>query len=115
MTDEQGRFFFADLPAGRHVIQTLHISYHDTRFAVEITAGDTARVDLHIGHQELHLEGVHIEGQRGLPRWSNPTWSLAATSSDKTSAKPLPKPSTTNRASPSAPWVRLRLDPCCAD
>jgi iron complex outermembrane receptor protein len=64
MTDEQGRFFFADLPAGRHVIQTLHISYHDTRFAVEITAGDTARVDLHIGHQELHLEGVHIEGQR---------------------------------------------------
>ena len=64
MTDEQGRFFFADLPAGRHVIQTLHISYHDTRFAVEITAGDTTRVDLHIGHQELHLEGVHIEGQR---------------------------------------------------
>ena len=64
MTDEQGRFFFADLPAGRRVIQALHISYHDTRFAVEITAGDTVRVDLYIGHEELHLEGVHIEGKR---------------------------------------------------
>ena len=64
MTDEQGTFFFSDLPVGRHVIQTLHISYHDTRFAVEITAGDTTRVDLHIGHQELILEGVQIEDQR---------------------------------------------------
>ena len=64
MTDEQGTFFFSDLPVGRHVIQTLHVSYHDTRFAVEITAGDTTRVDLHIGHQELILEGVQIEDQR---------------------------------------------------
>ena len=64
MTDEQGTFFFSDLPVGRHVIQTLHVSYHDTRFAVEITAGDTTRVDLHIGHQELIVEGVQIEDQR---------------------------------------------------
>jgi iron complex outermembrane receptor protein len=64
ITDEQGRFFFADLPVGQHIIETLHISYHNTRFAVEIKAGDTTHVDLRIGHQELQLEGVHIEGQR---------------------------------------------------
>jgi len=64
MTDGQGGFFFAALPAGRHVIQALHVGYHDTHFAVEITANDTAHVDFHIGHRELHLEGVHIEGQR---------------------------------------------------
>ena len=63
MTSEQGHFFFADLPVGRHVIQTLHISYHNTRFAVEIVAGDTTHADLRIGHQELLLEEVRIEGQ----------------------------------------------------
>ena len=47
MTDEQGTLFLLQSARGRHVIQTLHISYHDTRFAVEITAGDTARVSSH--------------------------------------------------------------------
>ncbi len=64
MVDEQGAFFFTGLPAGRRVVQTLRIGYHDARFAVEITAGDTTRVDLQIGHRELLLEEVRIDGQR---------------------------------------------------
>ena len=67
MSDAEGHFFFASVPPGAHVLQSLHIGYHEARFEVEIVAGDTTHVDLVIGHESLHVEEILVEGERTSP------------------------------------------------
>ena len=67
ISDADGYFFFANLPSGIHVLQTLHVGYHEARFEVEVAAGDTNHVDLAIGHHHLELQSIIIEGRSGRP------------------------------------------------
>ena len=67
MSDAEGYFFFANVPAGEHVLQSLHVGYREERFKVEVVAGDTTHVDLVIGHESLQVEGILIEGERKSP------------------------------------------------
>ena len=67
VSGEDGYFFFANLPPGTHILQSLHVGYHEARFEVEVAAGDTTHVDLAIGHYHLELETVVIEGTSGRP------------------------------------------------
>ena len=67
ISDADGYFFFANLPPGIHVLQTLHVGFHDARFEVEVAAGDTNHVDLAIGHHHLELQTILIEVQSGRP------------------------------------------------
>ena len=64
MSDAEGYFFFANVPSGAHVLQSLHVGYREERFKVEVVAGDTTHVDLVIGHESLQVEGILIEGER---------------------------------------------------
>ena len=63
MSDAEGYFFFANVPPGEHVLQSLHVGYHEARFKVEVVAGDTTHVDLVIGHESLHIEAIVVEGE----------------------------------------------------
>ena len=63
MSDVEGYFFFANVPPGAHVLQSLHVGYHEARFKVEVVAGDTTHVDLVIGHESLHMETIVVEGE----------------------------------------------------
>ena len=63
MSDAEGYFFFANVPSGEHVLQSLHVGYREERFKVEVVAGDTTHVDLVIGHESLQVEGVLIESE----------------------------------------------------
>ena len=63
MSDAEGYFFFANVPSGAHVLQSLHVGYREERFKVEVVAGDTTHVDLVIGHESLQVEGILIEGE----------------------------------------------------
>ena len=67
MSDAEGYFFFANVPAGEHVLQSLHVGYREERFKVEVAAGDTTHVDLVIGYESLQVEGILIEGERKSP------------------------------------------------
>ena len=67
ISDAEGYFFFANLPSGTHLLQTLHVGYHEARFEVEVVAGDTNHVDLAIGHHHLELQSVLIEARSGRP------------------------------------------------
>ncbi|MCY4605231.1 MAG: carboxypeptidase-like regulatory domain-containing protein, partial [Gemmatimonadetes bacterium] len=62
-SDAEGHFFFANVPPGAHVLQSLHVGYHEARFKVEVVAGDTTHVDLAIGHESLHMETIVVEGE----------------------------------------------------
>ena len=63
-SDAGGYFFFANVPPGVHVVRSLRIGYHEARFEVEVTAGDTTHVDLQIGHDALEVSAVIVEGER---------------------------------------------------
>ena len=67
MSDAEGHFFFANVPPGAHILQSLHVGYHEARFKVEVVAGDTIHVDLVIGHESLHVEEILVEGERKSP------------------------------------------------
>ena len=67
VSDAEGYFFFANVPPGAYVLQSLHVGYHEARFEVEVVAGDTTHVDLVIGHESLHVEGILVEGERTSP------------------------------------------------
>ena len=67
VSDAEGHFFFANVPLGAYVLQSLHVGYHEARFEVEVVAGDTTHVDLVIGHESLHVEGILVEGERTSP------------------------------------------------
>ena len=67
VSDAEGYFFFANIPPGAYVLQSLHVGYHEARFEVEVVAGDTTHVDLVIGHESLHVEGILVEGERTSP------------------------------------------------
>ena len=67
VSDAEGHFFFANVPPGAYVLQSLHVGYHEARFEVEVVAGDTTHVDLVIGHESLHVEGILVEGERTSP------------------------------------------------
>ena len=67
VSDAGGYFFFANVPPGAYVLQSLHVGYHEARFEVEVVAGDTTHVDLVIGHESLHVEGILVEGERTSP------------------------------------------------
>ena len=67
VSDAEGYFFFANVPPGAYVLQSLHVGYHEARFEVEVVAGDTTHVDLVIGHESLHVEGIFVEGERTSP------------------------------------------------
>ncbi len=67
MSDADGHFFFAHVPPGEHVLQSLHVGYPGARFAVEIVAGDTTHVDLVVGHESLLLEEILVEGEHPSP------------------------------------------------
>ena len=67
VSDAGGFFFFPNLPPGTHVLQSLHVGYHEARFEVEVVAGDTTHVDLAIGHHPLELKTILIEGESGRP------------------------------------------------
>ncbi len=67
VSDAEGHFFFANVPPGAYVLQSLHVGYHEARFVVEVVAGDTTHVDLVIGHESLHVEGILVEGERTSP------------------------------------------------
>ena len=67
MSDAEGYFFFANVPSGAHVLQSLHVGYREERFKVEVAAGDTTHVDLVIGYESLQVEGILIEGERKSP------------------------------------------------
>ena len=100
MSDAEGYFFFANVPPGTHVLQILHVGYHEARFEVEVVAGDTTHVDLAIGHESLQVEGLLIEGER-----RSSVFSTASTRSclqrqqaaAEFRAAPLPRPSPTSR------------------
>ena len=66
-SNAEGYFFFATLPPGEYVLQTQRIGYHDTRFKVQVTAGDTTRVNLKTGHELLEVETTVVEGARTRP------------------------------------------------
>lgn len=63
ISDAEGSFFFANVPPGTHVLQSLHVGYREARFKVEVVAGDTAQVELALGHEALHLEAIVVEGE----------------------------------------------------
>ena len=63
VSDAEGYFFFADVPPGGYVLQTLHVGLHEARFEVEVVAGDTTHVDLAVGHESLHMETIVVEGE----------------------------------------------------
>ena len=63
VSDAGGYFFFANVPPGAYVLQSLHVGYHEARFEVEVVAGDTTHVDLAIGHESLHMETIVVEGE----------------------------------------------------
>ena len=63
VSDAEGYFFFANVPPGAYVLQSLHVGYHEARFEVEVVAGDTTHVDLAIGHESLHMETIVVEGE----------------------------------------------------
>ena len=66
-SDSEGHFFFANVPPGVYVLRSLRIGYHDARFQVEVTAGDTTHVDLQIGHETIEVREVIVEGERVRP------------------------------------------------
>ena len=63
-SDAGGYFFFANVPPGVHVLRSLRMGYHQARFEVEVTAGDTTHVDLQIGHETIAVRAVVVEGER---------------------------------------------------
>ena len=67
VSDAGGYFLFTNVPLGAYVLQSLHVGYHEARFEVEVVAGDTTHVDLVIGHESLHVEGILVEGERTSP------------------------------------------------
>ena len=67
VSDAEGYFLFINVPPGAYVLQSLHVGYHEARFEVEVVAGDTTHVDLVIGHESLHVEGILVEGERTSP------------------------------------------------
>ena len=67
ISDAGGYFLFANLAPGAYVLQSLHVGYHDTRFEVEVVAGDTTHVDLAIGHQPLQVKTILVKGEREGP------------------------------------------------
>ena len=60
-------FFFANVPPGEHVLQSLCIGYHEARLKVEIVAGDTTQGGLVIGRESLHVDEILVEGKRKSP------------------------------------------------
>ena len=63
VSDAEGYFFFANVPPGAYVLQSLHVGYHEARFEVEVVTGDTTHVDLAVGHESLHMETIVVEGE----------------------------------------------------
>ncbi len=67
MSDAEGYFFFANVPPGEHVLQSLHVGYPEARFKVEVVAGDTVHVDLVIGHEALRVAEILVECEHANP------------------------------------------------
>ena len=71
-SDARGYFFFANVPPGVHVLRSLRMGYHEARFEVEVTAGDTTHVGLRIGHETIAVRAVVVEGERILSPLQEP-------------------------------------------
>ena len=67
VSDERGYFLFPILTVGQYVLQTLHVGYRDARFEVHVAAGDTAHVDLKIGHRAFAVDETKIQGEHLRP------------------------------------------------
>ncbi|GAB3429382.1 TonB-dependent receptor domain-containing protein [Niabella aquatica] len=66
LTDEQGRFSFKDVKAGRYTLEITHVSYEAQRQSITVTGGKTAhlRFTLHAGgEKKQNLNPVIVTGQ----------------------------------------------------
>jgi len=62
-SDELGYFFFATLPVGNYILQTLHVGYRDMRFEVDVIEADTSHVDLQIGQRAFVADETTVVSQ----------------------------------------------------
>lgn len=62
VSDQEGRFSLAGVPAGPQIVQTALIGYGQQRKAVDVTAGGVATVDFALRPQAALLEAVVVTG-----------------------------------------------------
>ena len=62
-TNESGYYSIVNLPAGRVVVLASYIGYRPFRTEVELTAGQTTRLDIELQPESIQLEEVVVESQ----------------------------------------------------
>ena len=68
ITDSEGHYELAGIPAGARGVEIRLIGYHAERREVVISDGQTAHLDMALGQEVIALEGVVAIGSRARPR-----------------------------------------------
>ncbi len=63
LTDEYGQYRADNLPGGVYLVAAERLGFQRTEQVVRLAAGETSRLDFHLGTQTLLLEGVVVDAQ----------------------------------------------------
>ena len=68
LTDDEGRYRLVNIKAGDYTLSVSHIGLQTQKKTLQVAAGETAQINLTLSENSRQLEGIIINGRRGLNR-----------------------------------------------